>query len=111
MFLFASFREGMPPAGCPALLVLSWAANARRACADAVISELKGRERNGVIAFPEKPQPALFRTNERLQVRTGPLRGCLGFTWSAPRDRIRISMDLLGGARSIEIAVGDGIKV
>ena len=73
MFLFASFREGMPPAGCPALLVLSWAANARRACPDAVISELKGRERYGVIAFPE-----LFRTNERLQVRTGPLRGCLG---------------------------------
>ena len=70
MFLFASFREGMPPAGCPALLVLSWAANARRACPDAVISELKGRERNGVIAFSEKPQPALFRTNERLQVRT-----------------------------------------
>jgi hypothetical protein len=33
-----------------------------------------------------------------------------GFTWSAPRDRIRILMDLLGGA-SIEIAVGDGIKV
>ena len=78
VFLFASFREGMPPAGCPALLVLSWAANARRACPDAVISELKGRERNGVIAFPEKPQPALFRTNERLQVRTGPLRGCFG---------------------------------
>jgi hypothetical protein len=78
MFLFASFREGMPPAGCPALLVLSWAANARRACPDAVISELKGRERNGVIAFSEKPQPALFRTNERLQVRTGPLRGCFG---------------------------------
>ena len=51
------------------MLVLSWAANARRACPDAVISELKGRERNGVIAFPEKPQPALFRTNERLQAR------------------------------------------
>ena len=65
--------RGHAAAGCPALLVLSWAANARRACPDAVISELKGRERNGVIAFPEKPQPALFRTNERLQVRTGPL--------------------------------------
>ena len=75
MFLFASFREGMPPAGCPALLVLSWAANARCACPDAVISELKGREGNGVIAFPEKPQPALFRTNERLQ----------GSSWTAAR--------------------------
>ena len=60
MFLFASFREGMPPAGCPALLVLSWAANARRACPDAVISELKGRERNGVAPISGWSDPIVL---------------------------------------------------
>jgi hypothetical protein len=98
----------MPPAGCPALLVLSWAANARSACPDAVISELKGREGNGVIAFPEKPQPALFRTNERLQVRTGPLRGCFGlFVDNALQNAAQIAREIVSFRHPRISAVAD----
>jgi hypothetical protein len=76
-----------------------------------VISELKGRERNGVIAFPENHSRRCFAPMSACRFELDRCAVASGFTWSAPRDRIRILMDLLGGARSIEIAVGDGIKV
>jgi len=78
---------------------------------DAVIDELKGRERNGIIKLPEKPKPGSrvdFQVNERLRIKVGPLRGLFGlYAGQAPRDRILVLMELLGGARPVELAIGD----
>jgi transcriptional antiterminator RfaH len=81
---------------------------------DAVIDELKGRERNGIIKLPEKPKPGSrvdFQVNERLRIRTGPLRGLFGlYAGQAPHDRIMVLMQILGASRPIGFAVGDVIR-
>jgi transcriptional antiterminator RfaH len=77
---------------------------------DAVIDELKSRERNGVIKLPDKPKSTKtdFQVGERLRIRTGPLRGLFGlYAGMAPRDRIRVLMDLFGGKQEVEMGVGD----
>jgi transcriptional antiterminator RfaH len=81
---------------------------------DAMIDELKGRERKGIIKLPEKPKPGSrvdFQVNERLWIRTGPLRGLFGlYAGQAPHDRIMVLMQILGASRPIEFAVGDVIR-
>ena len=81
---------------------------------DAMIDELKGRERKGIIKLPEKPKPGSrvdFQLNERLRIRTGPLRGLFGlYAGQAPHDRIMVLMQILGASRPIEFAVGDVIR-
>jgi transcriptional antiterminator RfaH len=78
---------------------------------DAVIDELKARERGGIIMLPKKPQlapDAGFQVNERLRIRTGPLRGLFGlYAGQAPHDRIQVLMQILGAVRPIEFAAGD----
>src|SRR5262249_22650938 len=77
---------------------------------DAVIDELKSRERNSVIKLPDKPKSTKtdFQVGERLRIRTGPLRGLFGlYAGQAPRDRIQILMQILGASRPVEFAVGD----
>jgi transcriptional antiterminator RfaH len=80
---------------------------------DSVIDGLKSRERNGVIALPKKPEPGgRFQMNERLRVRDGPLRGLFGlYAGQAPRDRILVLMDFLGGKQQVEMAAGNVIQV
>src|SRR5262249_4716812 len=78
---------------------------------DAVITELRARERNGVIQLPKKPEPGSrvdFQAGERLRIKTGPLRGLFGlYAGQAPHDRIMVLMQILGASRPIEFAVGD----
>jgi hypothetical protein len=50
--------------------------------------------------------------NERLRIRTGPLRGLLGlYAGMGPRDRIMVLMSILGAERPIEFGVEDVIRV
>jgi transcription antitermination factor NusG len=82
---------------------------------DAVIDGLRSRDRNGVITLPKKSEPGSrvdFQSGERLRIRTGPLRGLFGlYAGMAPRDRIKVLMDLFGGKQEVEMAVGDVIRV
>jgi len=80
---------------------------------DKVIAELRGREHNGIIALPKKPEPGVrFQMNERLRIRSGPLRGLFGlYAGMGPRDRIMVLMSILGAPRSIELGVGDVSQV
>lgn len=81
---------------------------------DRVIDELKGRERHGLVVLPEKPRldpRAGFQVNERLRVQAGSLRGLFGlYAGMAPRDRVKVLMDLFGGKQEVEMAVGDVIR-
>jgi transcriptional antiterminator RfaH len=80
---------------------------------DAVIDELKSRERNGIITLPKKPAPRVrFQMNERLRIHTGPLRGLFGlYAGMGQRDRIMVLMSILGAERPIEFGVEDVIRV
>jgi transcription antitermination factor NusG len=82
---------------------------------DAVIDELKGREGHGLVVLPEKPRldpRSGFQVNDCLRVQAGPLRGLFGlYAGMAPRDRIKVLMDILGGKQEVEMPVGDVSRV
>ena len=55
---------------------------------DAVIDELKSRERDGIIALPKKPKPGgRFQMNERLRFAPAHYVVCSGYAGMGPRDR------------------------
>ena len=73
---------------------------------DRVIDELRGRERNGVIALPEPP-PRL-RPGAHVRVTGGPFRGHTGLcAGMAPRERVIVLLSLLGSSARVEMAAGD----
>jgi hypothetical protein len=65
--------------------------------------------------LPKKPKLAAengFSLNDRVRVRTGALRGFFGlYAGQAPRDRIRILMEMLGGQQEIEMPAGSVIRI
>ena len=80
---------------------------------DAVISDLRGRERNGLIKLPPPPKPiAPFSAGDELRIRSGPFTGLHGlYAGMAPRERIFVLLQMLGGERTIELAQGDVWRV
>lgn len=73
---------------------------------DRVIDELRGREKNGVIALPEPP-PRL-RPGASVRVTGGPFRGHTGLcAGMLARDRVAVLLSLLGAQTRVEMAGGD----
>ena len=93
--------------------VIGFLMDGERPAPEAVIDELKSRERNGIIALPKKPEPGIrFQMNERLRIRTGPLRGLFElYAGMGQRDRIMVLLSILGAERPIEFGVEDVIRV
>jgi transcriptional antiterminator RfaH len=86
-----------------ARLVLAGDAPAR--VPDQVISELRSRERGGLITLPTKlPPGAPFAPGDRLRVRSGPFTGLNGlYAGQAPRDRVLVLLQMLGGLQRVEM--------
>lgn len=80
---------------------------------DDVIMDLRGRERGGLIKMPPPPKPvAPFLPGDRLRVCSGPLTGLKGlYAGMAPRERIFVLLQMLGGERTVELAQGDVLKI
>jgi transcriptional antiterminator RfaH len=73
---------------------------------DSVITELKGRERNGLV---ELPVPRGFRRGDRVRIVHGPLSGLEGLVEGLrPQQRIEILLAVLG---RVELAKGDVTSV
>jgi transcriptional antiterminator RfaH len=73
--------------------------------ADAVIEEIKARERGGLVELPHR---APFRQGEAVRVTQGPFAGHLGlFAGMRPHERILVLLALLGGHQRVELARGD----
>ena len=69
---------------------------------DAVIDELRSRERGGLI---ELARPRGLRMGSRVKVTTGPFAGQLGlFAGMRPRDRVTVLLTLLGSAQRVELS-------
>ena len=72
---------------------------------DAVIAEIKGRERNGAVVLPERER---FAVGDQVRVLTGPLSGHLAiFADMKPRQRVEILLQLLGGEQRVTLAKKD----
>jgi transcriptional antiterminator RfaH len=66
---------------------------------DAVIEDLRRRERNGLVQLPELHR---FRAGDRVRIAHGPLTGLEGLVASTrPNQRIEMLLGLLGRARVV----------
>jgi transcriptional antiterminator RfaH len=74
---------------------------------DAVITEIKGRERGGAVVLPEREQ---FKPGELVRVIIGPFAGRLGlYSGMRPRERIEVLLQMLGSLQRVELA-GDAVE-
>ena len=61
---------------------------------DRIISELRGRERNGLITLPPPPG---FHRGDRVRITRGPFAGQLAvFDGMRPHERVAVLLQLLG---------------
>jgi transcriptional antiterminator RfaH len=94
---------------CPGCigLVMNGAQPAR--VPDAVIEEIRGRERGGLVDLPKAPStPTDLKPGDRVRVRSGPLTGFCGIhVGMKPHERVAILLQLLGGQREVELARSD----
>ena len=69
---------------------------------DAVIAEIRSRERNGLV---ELPKPRGLTPGMRVKVLQGPLREQIGLLAALrPHERVLVLLQLLGGERPVELA-------
>jgi len=69
---------------------------------DAVIDEIRSRERGGLI---ELPKPSVARLGDRVRVLTGPLAGHIGlYAGMKPRARVEVLLSLLGSRQRMTLA-------
>ena len=69
---------------------------------DAVIAEIKLRERNG---FVELPRPRGLAPGMRVKVLQGPLQAQIGLLAALrPHERVLVLLNLLGGHQRVELA-------
>ena len=91
-------------AGHRASSVSSLTASGPARVPDQVVSELRSRERGGLITLPPKPPPTPFAPGDRLRVHSGPFTGLDGlYAGMAPRDRVLVLLTMFGGERRVEI--------
>ena len=71
---------------------------------DAVISEIRSRERNGLVELPKLHG---LKPGMRVKVLQGPLREQIGLLAALrPHERVLVLLHLLGGERPVELARG-----
>jgi transcription antitermination factor NusG len=72
---------------------------------DAVIAEIRSRERNGLVELPRREG---FKVGDKVRVRAGPFTNHLAlFQGQRPRERVEILLQLLGGVTRVELAESD----
>ena len=70
--------------------------------ADAVIAELRSRERNGLIELTKPRGP---RMGSRVKVTVGPFAGQLGiYAGMKPHQRVEVLLTLLGGQQRVSLS-------
>jgi transcription antitermination factor NusG len=69
---------------------------------DAIISEIRSRERGG---FVELPRPRGLAPGTRVRVVSGPLSEQIGLLAALrPHERVLVLLNLLGGQQRVELA-------
>jgi transcriptional antiterminator RfaH len=103
------------PGYCFVLIALQW--HAARWCpgvaglcmdgprparvSDAVIAELRGRERNGLV---ELAKPSRFRRGDQVRIVRGPFREHLAlYAGQTAHERVAVLLQLLGGRQRAEL--------
>lgn len=80
---------------------------------DKVISELRGRERNGLVVLPRKSAagPRPFAPGDKLRVRSGPFTGLSGlYAGQAPHERVLVLLAMLGSQARVELPAASVVR-
>jgi transcription antitermination factor NusG len=89
---------------CPGTLGLVMNCGVPARVPDAVIAEIRKRERNGLV---ELPKPRLTRGG-RVKVLRGPFEGHVGlYQGMKPRARVEVLLAILGGSHRVELPAAD----
>jgi transcriptional antiterminator RfaH len=84
-----------------ARIVLDGAAPAK--VPDAVIAEIRSRERGGLVELPSR-----FKRGDPVRILRGPFEGRLAiYAEMKPRERVEVLLTLLGGQQRVAIARSD----
>jgi transcriptional antiterminator RfaH len=109
--LFPSYLFIMITAGwwnarwCPGVVRLLTAGDTPMPVSDALINEIKSRERGGLVELPRREK---FRAGEAVRVTAGPFTGHLAiFADMRPRQRVEILLQLLGSVQRVTLAESD----
>jgi len=74
---------------------------------DAVIAEIRARERNGLVELPKRE---MFHVGDQVRILQGPFAGHLGlYAGQRAHERVLVLLALLGGQQRVELA-RDGIE-
>ena len=86
---------------CPGVLNLLMDGERPARVPDAVIAELRGRERNGLVELAKPPR---FRRGDRVRIVQGPFRNQLAlYAGQAASERVAVLLQLLGGQQRAEL--------
>ena len=89
---------------CPHVIRLVAAGDGPAHVADAIVDELKGRERGGLIDLPKPPG---LRAGDRVRILSGPFAGHLGlYAGMKPRERVEVLLQLLGSMQRVTLSRG-----
>ena len=104
-YVFVSITNGWWQARwCPHVVRLVSAGDGPAHVADAIVDELRGRERNGLIDLPKPPG---LHPGDRVRILRGPFAGHFGlFAGMKPHERVEVLLMILGGQARVELARG-----
>jgi transcriptional antiterminator RfaH len=95
---------------CPGVLKLVLDGERPARVPEKIITDLKSRERNGLVDLPAPP-PGL-RPGDRVLVKHGPFQDQFGlYAGQAPRQRVAVLLIWLGAQRSVELPRADVVAV
>jgi transcription antitermination factor NusG len=68
---------------------------------DAIVDEIRSRERNGLIELPRREA---FRVGDEVRIAAGPMQGLRGlYQGQRPHERVLVLLALLGGQQKVEL--------
>jgi transcriptional antiterminator RfaH len=105
-YAFVAFRDGRwwDVRWCVGVAAVIMSGGEPAVVSDAVIAEIRGRERDGLVVLPRRDG---FKVGDRVRVVAGPLQGQLGlFDGMRPHERVRVLLALFGGIQRVELARG-----
>jgi len=101
-YLFVQITNGWWSARwCPGVMRLLTAGDAPMPVPDALIAEIRSRERGGLVELPRRDG---LKAGDQVRILAGPFEGHFGlYAGMRPHERVLVLLALLGGQQRVEL--------